>query len=144
MEGRGVSRRARYFCFIGSYDEESIEDTRADEEEDGRLVADDTSHVHHDPLMASVAAGTKYPSAKNIPSARRRQQTRLGVTRSPFIEPIGATRENHYQCRLLLGLSWFCPAGPAVEVTEQGQPQTKWTFVWEPPPPEALGGLKLE
>ena len=108
------------------------------------MVADDTSHVHHDPLMASVAAGTKYPSAKNIPSARRRQQTRLGVTRSPFIEPIGATRENHYQCRLLLGLSWFCPTGPAVEAIEQGQSQTKWTFVWEPPPPEALGGLKLE
>ena len=112
-KGEHASLSARYFCLTGSYDEESIEDTRADEEEDGCLVGDDPSHVHHDPLMASVTAGTKYPSAKNIPSARRRQQTRLGVTRSPFIEPIGATRENHYQCRLLLGLSWFCPTGPA-------------------------------
>ena len=94
--------------------------------------------------MASVAPGAVYPSAKNIPSARRRQQTRLGATRSPFIEPIGATRENHYQCRLLLGLPWFCPTAPAVKAGERGQALTEWTFVWMPPPPEVLGGLKLE
>ena len=142
-EGGGTVR-PRYLCFTGSCNDESIEDTRADEDEDGRLFQDDEKHRHYDPLMAGVAPGTKYPSAKNIPSARRRVQTRLGVTRSPFIEPIGATRENHYQCRLLLGLAWFCPAAPRVEAGEQGQQHTEWTFVWEPPPPEVLGGVKLE
>ena len=100
----------RYFYFAGNYDETILEDTLEDYEGDEALANADKTHRHYDPQMELVAAGSTYQSAKDIPTARRRKQAQLGVTRSPFIEPIGELRENHYQCRLLFGLAWFSTA----------------------------------
>jgi hypothetical protein len=134
----------RYFYFAGSSNEETIEDTRFDEPDADALALKKPEHRHYDERMEAIAAGSKYFSAKCIPSARRRQATRLGVTRSPCIEPIGASRESFYECRLMLGLPWFCEESPQVVPGEDGKNHTVWTFVWQPPSPEELDGLRLE
>ena len=68
--------------------DETTEDTRFDEDEDETRSYDDSAHRHYDPVMETVAPGTKYRSSKSIPSARRRQHNRLAVSRTPFIQPV--------------------------------------------------------
>ena len=85
----------RYFCFAGDCNEAILEDTLEDDEGDAVLANVDKTHQNYDPPTELVAAGSTYPSAKDVPTARRRKQAQLGVTRSPFIEPIGELRENH-------------------------------------------------
>ena len=41
---------------------------------------------------------------------RRRKNTELAVSRTPFLEPLGDKREQFYEQRLFLGLPWYCPA----------------------------------
>ena len=83
--------------------DETVEDTRPDEDDDELLEAhDDKTHRNFDSWAQHVAPGTKFPSAKNVPSARRRQHHRLAVSRTPLIAPVGASRESHYEGRLIL------------------------------------------
>ena len=125
--------------------DETIEDTRPDEDDDALLEAhDDKTHRNYDPWVQHVAPGTKLPSAKNVPSARRRQHHRLAVSRTPLIAPVGATRESHYESRLILAFPWYCPESPAAALSESGQRVIEWTFLWQPPRSEDLGGVELD
>ena len=72
----------------GAAADETIEDTREDDDE--LLEAhDDKTHRNFDPWVQHIAPGTKFPSAKNVASARRRQHHRLAVSRTPLIAPVG-------------------------------------------------------
>ena len=123
--------------------DETIEDTRPDEDE--TLEAhDDETHRNFDTWVQHVTPGTKFPSAKNVPSARRRQHHRLAVSRTPLIAPVGASRESHYESRLILAFPWFCSESPAVTLSESGQNVIEWTLWAQMPPPEDLGGVKLD
>ena len=73
------------------------ENTR-EEEEDIRFV--DTDHRHYDAFMEIEVPAAMYPARlKGVLSAKRRMHSRLAVNRTSFLEPIGQTREAHYQQR---------------------------------------------
>ena len=80
----------------------TLENTAEDEED---VVERQTHHRHYDAFAEDVAPGSLFPSNRQkVGSARKRKCARLGVSRVPFIEPLGANRENSYEARLLLGL----------------------------------------
>ena len=90
--------------------DETIEDTRPDEDEDELLEAhDDQTHRNFDSWVQHAAPGAKFPSAKNVASARRRQHHRLAVSRTPLVAPVGTSRESHYEGRLILAFPFFVP-----------------------------------
>ena len=61
---------------------------------------------NYDEYLESVPCGTHYPAnQKGVPDCKRRSNDRLGCTRVPFIEPIGASRERFYEQKLALGTS---------------------------------------
>ena len=92
----------------------TLEDTM--EEEDDDCIEPEAHHRHYDAEAEAIPAGTTFPStAKHVEGARRRQQARLGVSRTPFIEPIGASREGFYEARLLTVLPWYCEEKPSEE-----------------------------
>ena len=68
----------------------------------------------------------------------------MGWGGRPVYIEVGATREGHYQCRLVLGLSWYCAEGPEVTLDAQGATTTQWTFVWDPPSPDEVEGAKID
>ena len=69
-----------------------------DDEDDARHVLRD--HRHYDEFMENEPVGKRYLARMTgVPSARRRHHARLGVSRVAFLEPIGASRESHYQQR---------------------------------------------
>jgi hypothetical protein len=55
-----------------------------------------------------------------------------------FLEPVGASRENYYQCKLLLGLAWYCRE-PAESKTIDGNDAVLYTLHWMPPKEEDIG-----
>ena len=68
-----------------------------------------------------VRLGTHFLAiTKYVPGCKRRAQTRLGCTRVPSIEPMGASREDFYECKLVLGLPWYCSEKPQVVLNEEG------------------------
>ena len=71
---------------------------------------------------------------KHVYGSRRRHQSRLAVSRTATLDPIGATRETVYQNKLLLGLSWYCAAPPARRLSADGAVLVDWTLKWSPPP----------
>ena len=94
--------------------------------------------------MEATRPGVYFAStAKHVPGAKRRNQLRLGVSRVPFIEPIGASREDFYEAKLVLALPWYCPEMPKVVQTENGLDVTEWTFQCDPPTGDAIGGHDL-
>ena len=104
----------------------------------------DRDHRNYDPYMESVPAGTSFAFImKGCCGARRRNDSRLGCSRVPLLEPFGEGRENFYQQRLLLGLAWYSPVAPK-KVVIADKEVTEWMFVWDPPPPELIGGAMLE
>ena len=103
-----------------------MEDTISDEEG----TRDDPSHRNYDAYLEGVPLGTHYPSTqKCVPGCKRRSNDRLGCTRVPFIEPIGASRERFYEQKLSLALAWYCEEAPKVE--QDGS--ITWTFRWDAP-----------
>ena len=80
----------------------------ADEEKFYRDV--DKNHCNYDYIMESrVQPGKRFPAIyPGVSGARRRQESRLGVSRVPLLEMSGAGREGFYQQRLLLSLAWWC------------------------------------
>ena len=69
---------------------------------------------------------------------RRRQQTRLAVSRHAWIEPLGAQREPYYEQRLLLTLAWVA------EKPVEHEDGVEWHFTWaKPAPTELRGGVVL-
>ena len=60
----------------------------------------------------------------------------------PFIEPIGNSREDFFEAKLVLGLPWYCPTLPEVVHREDGSKCTEYSFRCDAP--EQLGGQQLD
>jgi len=89
----------------------------------------DRRHKHFDEFAERVVCGQKFHSrAVDCDVYMRRKQSRLGVTRTPFLEPLGKKREDFWQSRLFLALPWYCDEPP--HVLEDG---LEWTFKWDCP-----------
>ena len=118
----------------------TYENTVDDDSDDGVLRGDDRCHRHYDATANALIPGTSLPCSvakKALPHAHRRRNTDLCVPRSAFLEPIGVTREEFYQQRLLLNLSWHCDKRPRT-VGGAGNRTVTWTFHTQAPhtPPE--------
>ena len=92
-------------------DAETLENTISDDSDDE--FKPDPTHRNSDSVMNSTAAGNRWASiSKGLPPTKRRENARLGITRVPFIEPLGDRRELFYEAKLLLALAWYCDAPP--------------------------------
>ena len=81
----------------------------------------DTAHRNYDELMEATPQGAHFlANFKHVPGVRRRRQSNLGVSRVPFIEPIGNSREGFFEAKLVLGFPWYCPTLPEVVHREDG------------------------
>ena len=121
-----IEQFQRYFLIAGDASEArtalTLENTAEDEDD---VVERQTHHRHYDSFAESVLPGNLFQSErKQVGGARRRQDARFGVSRVPFIEPLGDKRENSYEARLLLGLPWYCVEKASEE---------DWLLRWEPP-----------
>ena len=105
----------------------------------------DKNHRNYDYVMeARVQPGKRFPAVfPGVPGARRRQDSRLGVSRISLLEMSGAGREGFYQQRLLLSLAWWCST-PVESLSIDGKDALQWTFQWTPPSPDDIGGAQLE
>ena len=136
-----VEQFNRYFSLTGDDNNEDrnliLEDTLEDEED---AIPPEPHHRHYDDFTEeSIAPGSTYPStAKHVNGAKKRKQARLGISRIPFIEPIGEKRESFYEQKLLCGLAWYCAEKPYVD--DDGV--MVWTFTWDPP--ADVGNANLE
>mgnify|MGYP001400030875 CR=1 FL=1 len=82
---------------------QTAEDTIEDVPEDAPPT--ETHHRHYDEFMENTAPGKHFPStAQHLPGCKRRMNSRLGVSRTPMIEPVGPSREMFYESKLLLAL----------------------------------------
>ena len=86
-------------------------------------------------LGLQTAAGA---NALEVPSARRRHDQRLGVSRIPCLEISGSGREGFYQQKLLLSLPWYCPE-PIKSIMIDGKETLEWTFRCDPPTEDQIG-----
>ena len=115
-------RFCRYFYVAG---EEAGSNTAEDTVKDDDDLPSDHTHRNYDEAVDELTCGTHFlASAAHVPGCKRRHPARLGVARIPYIEPIGESRENFYEAKLVLSLPWFCPELPAE--TENGE--VVWTF----------------
>ena len=122
----------RYCLMAGEALASTVEDTITDED----AFATEFTHRNYDPWMETVQVGAHFlATQKHVPGCRRRQTTRMGVSRGPTIEPVGQSRENFYESKLVFALPWYCDAPP-----ENGV----WTFVADLPSDEELRGGHLE
>ena len=105
----------------------------------------DENHRNYDYVMeARVQPGKRFPAIfPGVSGARRRQDSRLGVSRIPLLEMSGAGREGFYQQRLLLSLAWWCST-PVETIAIDGKEALQWTFHWSPPSPDDVGGANME
>ena len=117
----------RYLYMAGENDTAvpyTAEDTVADVDEDAPPV--DIYHRNYDEFMEATKVSAHFLSnARHVPGCKRRAPARLGVSRVPFIEPIGASRENFYESKLALGLAWFCEEMPTVVQDPDGNNVTE-------------------
>ena len=137
-----VEQFTRYLAMAGERGP-SLCDVDDTVEVDDDAAAVETSHRNYDAFMESTPEGTHFlASCKHVPGCRRRRQSCLGVSRLPFAEPIGHSRENFFEYKLTLNLAWFCPTLPEVVRRDEGSSCTEYTFQWDPP--ADLGGQQLE
>ena len=52
--------------------------------------------------------------------------------------------KDFYESKLVLGLSWFAPEKPEVLKDAEGNDHTVYTFQWNPPKDDDLGGAQLD
>ena len=105
------------------FDEENADETRFVE----------STHRHFDAFMEQEPPGKRYLSrVRGLPSAKRREHSKLAVSRYWQPEPIGQTREAYYQQRLLLALPWYCDSAPTL-VADGGKQAVLWTVKWARP-----------
>ena len=70
---------------------------------DDAAVDCDLHHRHFDRFCEGTLPGTKFPSrAQGLEVLQRRRQARRGVSRLPFLEPLGSMREPFYEQKLML------------------------------------------
>jgi len=82
-----------------NHEEETIEDTV---EVDDAAVGCNLHHRHYDEFCEKTMPGTKFPSrAQGLEVLQRRRQARLGVSRLPFLEPLGPKREPFFEQKLM-------------------------------------------
>ena len=96
-----IEQVVRYFATASglSREETTMENTV---EVDDAVVACDSKHQHYDPNCENMPPGTKLLStAQGLEVLQRRRQARLGVSRLPLLEPLGAMRESFYEQKLL-------------------------------------------
>ena len=125
-----------YYMATADGDPETNENTVPDPE----AVSIDRSHKNFDAYMETIKEGAVFKSTgPGIEAVRRRKQSRLGVSRTAFITPLGESREDYYEQKLLLTLPWFCASSPVKDA--DGTAERK--FIWQPPPPELLFDVSL-
>ena len=137
-----VEQFTRYLCMAGETAPvfNGVDDTV--ELDDGAGTVD-TAHRNYDELMEATPQGAHFlANFKHVPGVRRRRQSSLGVSRVPFIEPIGNSREDFFEAKLVLGLPWYCPTLPEVVHREDGSKCTEYSFRCDAP--EQLGGQQLD
>ena len=132
----------RYLVLVdnGFAGQETMEDTICeDNDPENPFKVVDKFHRNWDRAMDGTDAGTIFKATQpGVPGCRRRSDARLGVSRLAFLEPVGAGRENYYQCKLLLGLAWYC-RDPAESKTIDGNEAVLYTLYWMPPKEEDVG-----
>ena len=127
----------------GGGNQQTDEDTIFENDYDG--IPPDVMHRNYDRSMEDTGPGVHFLSAtKHVLGCRRRAQTRLGISRLPFIEPIGNKREEFYEAKLVQSLAWYCPEHPRTVVGEDGLEKVEWTFQWDAPCDEDMDGAHLE
>ncbi len=136
----GIEQFTRYFYMAGEQDfapftkENTVEDPDEEEVEDG-------THRNYDKWSAELPQNTHFLSVcKGVPGCKKRNAHRLGVSRLPFIECIGAQRESFYESKLLIALPFFCPCSP--EAVEGAECQ-EWLFRAEFDPAD-FGGKEID
>ena len=134
-----VEQFTRYLLISDKADtDETSAGTTADDDhneedaDDARFV--ESHHRHFDLFMEQEPPGKRYFSRmRGVPSAKRREHSKLAVSRYWQPEPIGNTREAYYQQRLLLALAWFSDSAPALVVADSGKQAVHWTLKWARP-----------
>ncbi len=119
-----IEQFTRYFFLAGETEFAAFtkENTQADPEED---FSEDGSHRNYDRVSSQIPENSHYLAAfKAVPGCKKRNSHRLGVSRVPFLECIGAQRENFYEMKLVLGLPWHCSSLP--EMGDDGKQE--WIF----------------
>ena len=87
----------------------------------------DTHHRHFDQQSEIIREGKKLLGTNEYATAmRRRKDTELAVSRTPFLEPLGEKRDQFYEQRLFLGLPWYCPAIPQSMSDGVGGKRAAW------------------
>jgi hypothetical protein len=133
LRGLRIGQFVRYFTF-GHADQWTPPAKRTDDDTmDATAVQPDVDahHRHHSAIAEDIVSGEVVRNEEwgNF-SCRRRQNARLCVPRSAFIEPLGPKREDYYEQKLFEGLPWFCTGGP--EKMEQSDDAPTWLFDCHP------------
>ena len=115
----------------------TAENTTGDDHE--AVLEPEPDHRHFDRFCEITPMGQRFMSDfDGTEGVRRRQQTRLAVSRNAWIEPLGAQREPYYEQRLLLTLAWVS------EKPVEHEDGVEWHFRWaKPAPTELRGGVVL-
>ena len=102
----------------------------------------EVDHKHLDGCNEQEPPGKRYPARiRGAYSAKRREHSKLAVSRYANPEPIGQTREAVYKQRLVLVLPWYADSAPEVDVTAGGEKSMRWTLKWVRPPTLARRAL---
>ena len=118
--------------------EQTLENTM---ENDDDQILPEQDHRHYDRFSEDLPAGTKLSSTvQGVDAYQRRGQGRLAVSRLPWIEPIGHSRDAYYQSRLMLGLPWHLKGSPKRLENDQ----LEWEFFWDPPHGAAAEGIDVQ
>ncbi len=127
----------------------SRENTRDKEHKTaGHLASDPVSHRHYDEFASKLKPGASFRSRSSFsraPVAKRRENLELACSTTYDFEPVGETREDFYQQRLLLALPWRSAGdGPEVQQQEGADPIVTWKLVSEPPEStKTAGGVQV-
>jgi len=135
-----IEQFTRYFYMAGATDFAPFTRENTQVEDPDLEDAEDGSHRSYDEYSANLHQDAHFAAAfKSVPGCKKRNPHRLGVSRLPFIECIGGSRESFYEMKLLLALPWFCPSLP--ETGEDGKQE--WLFRADFNPDD-LGGKEIE
>ncbi len=132
--------RIEQVCYYTAAAADAEQETHENTVPEPETSAVDRTHKNYDAFMETVKEGTVFKSSgPGLESVRRRKQSRLGVSRTGFIAPLGESREEYYEQKLLLTLPWFCSTCPV----KNADGDAEWRFVWEPPASACVGDETL-
>jgi len=110
----------------GAKTHETNEDTMETDDEEAFGI--ERTHRHYDDFCERTPVGTKFASAeKGLETLSRRAQSRLAVSRRPYLEPIGVRREEYYEQRIMVSLPWYAPHKPVSLESDQ----LEWTVMFD-------------